>query len=278
MRIKLIIITVLLTSCGGISKLPSFTAHKIEIRQGNMVTPEMRSKLKLGMSRAQVRTVLGTPLINDALHADRWDYVYRLEVDGKLTEQQRMTVYFESDVLVRIDDGTMPPQPASVSAVVATAAPTVIIPAADETVPALPVEMEPVSAAEPQPEPERVAEVSPPLATERAVTDAVLAWAAVWSARNVEKYLASYAPEFKPANGMSRAAWAAQRSGRIARARAIKVDLSDINVDMQGENLASASFRQNYRADNQTDVMRKTLELEKIGDAWLIVSEHATKK
>ena len=103
MRIKLFILSLLVSSCSGISRLPSFTPHKIEIRQGNKVTLEMRDKLKIGMPREQVRAILGTPLIQDALHANRWDYVYRLEQDGKLIEQQRMTLYFTDEKLAAID-------------------------------------------------------------------------------------------------------------------------------------------------------------------------------
>ncbi len=116
MRIKLIVVSVLLVSCNEMTmpKLPSFTAHKMEINQGNMVTPEMRHKLKLGMTRLQVQAILGTPLVNDAFHASRWDYVYRLEKKGKLLEKQRMTLYFEGDNLTRIDDGNMPALPAVV--------------------------------------------------------------------------------------------------------------------------------------------------------------------
>ena len=116
MRIKLIVVSVLLVSCNEMTmpKLPSFTAHKMEINQGNMVTPEMRHKLKLGMTRLQVQAILGTPLVNDVFHASRWDYVYRFEKKGKLLEKQRMTLYFEGDYLTRIDDGNMPALPAMV--------------------------------------------------------------------------------------------------------------------------------------------------------------------
>ncbi len=108
MRVMLSIISLVLASCGGVSKLPSFAPHKIEINQGNLIAPEMRAKLKLGMSRSQVRALLGTPLINDVFHANRWDYVYRLEQNGKLVEQQRMTLFFEGEELKRIDDSNMP--------------------------------------------------------------------------------------------------------------------------------------------------------------------------
>ena len=80
-----------------------------------MVTAEMRQKLKSGMTRLQVQAALGTPLVNDAFHANRWDYVYRLEKNKKLVEKQRMTLFFEGDRLIRIDDGNMPALPAVVT-------------------------------------------------------------------------------------------------------------------------------------------------------------------
>lgn len=81
-----------------------------------MVTAEMRSKLKAGMTRSQVKAILGTPLVHDAFHANRWDYVYRLEQKGKLVEKQRMTLYFEGENLARIDDVDMPVLPATAGA------------------------------------------------------------------------------------------------------------------------------------------------------------------
>jgi len=88
--------------------LPACAPYKMDIRQGNFVTPEMRSQLKVGMTRAQVKYAVGTPMISDPFHANRWDYVYRLEHDRKLVEQQSMTLYFEGDNLVRIEDRNPP--------------------------------------------------------------------------------------------------------------------------------------------------------------------------
>lgn len=118
MRITLIAISALLASCSSMSlpSLPSFAAHKIEIQQGNLVTPEMREKIKVGMSAAIVRSILGTPLINDPFHAKRWDYVYILEQGGKMVERQRLTLYFDDEHLARIDDSNMPTLVAPVSA------------------------------------------------------------------------------------------------------------------------------------------------------------------
>lgn len=103
MRAKLILLSVLLASCSDLS-VPLLTPYKMDIRQGNFVTAEMRDKLKLGMSRQQVRYVLGTPMVSDAFHGNRWDYIYRLEQHGKVVEEQHLTLYFEGDNLVRIDD------------------------------------------------------------------------------------------------------------------------------------------------------------------------------
>lgn len=104
MRIKLVLLSTLLASCSYLSS-PVLSPYKMDIRQGNYITSEMREKLKLGMSKHQVRYVLGTPLISDAFHGNRWDYIYSLEQHGKMVEKQRLTLYFEGDNLVRIDDG-----------------------------------------------------------------------------------------------------------------------------------------------------------------------------
>lgn len=100
MRFLLLALTLLLASCSGI-----LTPNKIEIRQGNLITPEMRERVKVGMTRLQVKAALGTPMISDPFHAKRWDYLYRLEQDGKLISQTRLTAYFEDEVLVRLEDG-----------------------------------------------------------------------------------------------------------------------------------------------------------------------------
>jgi len=110
MRVKFIAVSVLLASCSSVSlpSMPSLVPHKVEVQQGNLIAPEMREKLKVGISSAMVRSILGTPLVMDPFHPKRWDYVYTLEQGGKQVEKQRLTLYFEEDRLVRIDDGNMP--------------------------------------------------------------------------------------------------------------------------------------------------------------------------
>ncbi|MFA7281356.1 MAG: outer membrane protein assembly factor BamE [Sterolibacterium sp.] len=96
-----------LLALGGCSNLPEVTSwltpYKIDIRQGNYVTQEMAAQLKLGQSRDQVRFILGTPLLTDAFHADRWDYVYRFQPGHGEIQQRRMSLYFTDGKLARID-------------------------------------------------------------------------------------------------------------------------------------------------------------------------------
>lgn len=100
MRARIITLAVLLLA--GCSSVPSLL-YKIEIQQGNVITQEMVNKLKPGMTRSQVRFALGSPMISDAFHENRWDYLYRFEQRGKLVEQRKLTIFFEDDHLVRID-------------------------------------------------------------------------------------------------------------------------------------------------------------------------------
>lgn len=248
MRTKLVLLSLLLSSCGYFHT-PALTPYKMDIRQGNYVTPEMREKLKLGMTRSQVRYVLGTPMVSDPFHANRWDYVYRLEHEGEIVEKQNLTVYFDGDNLVRVDDGgkTVADMP-------------VVAQAVDET---KPVAQAPLEAAE-------------VVAPEAGVQLAVKLWAEAWSARDVGQYLSSYAASFKPA-GMSRAKWEAQRKERIGKAHSIVVEVSELKVELRDDSHATATFRQDYRSDSYKDSTRKTLVLEKSGDTWLIVAEQVAK-
>lgn len=75
---------------------------KIDVRQGNYVSQDMVAQLKPGQTKDQVRFILGTPLIVDAFHSDRWDYVYRFQPGRGEVEQRRLIVYFQDNRLVRV--------------------------------------------------------------------------------------------------------------------------------------------------------------------------------
>jgi outer membrane protein assembly factor BamE len=68
----------------------------------------MVAKLKPGMSRSQVRFALGTPLVTDPFHPDRWDYVYVMQKKGKVVEQRRIIVVFKDDKLTHIEGDVVP--------------------------------------------------------------------------------------------------------------------------------------------------------------------------
>ena len=76
--------------------------YRVDVRQGNWVTQEMVAQLKTGQTKDQVRFILGTPLLTDIFHADRWDYVYRLQPGRGEVEQRRVTVFFSEGKLARI--------------------------------------------------------------------------------------------------------------------------------------------------------------------------------
>ena len=107
MRLTLLLI-VLLAGCKQVPVLPSLTPYKIDVQQGNAVTQEMVEKLKPGMTRAQVRFILGTPLVVDPFRKDRWDYVYLYYKAGELTEQRRISVIFEQDKLKHVEGDFVP--------------------------------------------------------------------------------------------------------------------------------------------------------------------------
>ncbi|GAA6140735.1 tetratricopeptide repeat protein [Hydrogenophaga sp. 5NK40-0174] len=130
------------------------------------------------------------------------------------------------------------------------------------------------------------AAASPAPATETATTEpgaadaetninsAVLAWAKAWSTKDMKGYLSAYAPNFTPQGGMSRQAWEKQRHSRIVPRQSIEVDVTNLSVDVRG-NRATASFDQAYKSDHLSVDSRKTLEMVKSGNRWLIVSEQS---
>ena len=81
------------------------TPYRVEIVQGNVVTKEQASLIKPGMSRPQVRDVLGSPLLTDVFHADRWDYVFTIRRQGAEPQLRRVIVRFDGDTLKSIDTG-----------------------------------------------------------------------------------------------------------------------------------------------------------------------------
>jgi outer membrane protein assembly factor BamE len=110
LRVLAAMAALLLVSCGSARlPMPDITPYRIEIQQGNFVSQDMVSQLKLGMSKDQVRFIMGTPLISDSFHADRWDYVFRRQrVNSRELEHRKLAVFFEDGKLKRIEGDVTP--------------------------------------------------------------------------------------------------------------------------------------------------------------------------
>lgn len=112
---------------------------------------------------------------------------------------------------------------------------------------------------------------------ERAVIEAVQAWASAWSSQNVDRYLDSYAKDFKTPSGESRKQWESTRRERISRPSKISVKLSNLQVRLEGDSSAKVTFRQAYKATGLDANSNKTLYMVKQGGQWLIQQERVGK-
>jgi outer membrane protein assembly factor BamE len=107
MRILLIALAISWLSACSFVGFPG--VYKIDVEQGNIVTQEMTDQLKPGMTRRQVRFILGTPLVEDTFHPDRWDYLYVLRNGPDVLDEARISVVFEGDTLVTVSGDYLPP-------------------------------------------------------------------------------------------------------------------------------------------------------------------------
>ena len=81
------------------------TPYRVEVVQGNVITSEQVALAKPGMSRAQVRDALGSPLLADPFHADRWDYVFTIRRQGAAPQLRRVVVRFKGEALESLEGG-----------------------------------------------------------------------------------------------------------------------------------------------------------------------------
>lgn len=108
-------VCVVLTSCStgtmsgsAVNPVNWITPYKVDVIQGNFVSKEQVEQLQAGMTRDQVRAVLGTPLMASLFHADRWDYVFTLKRQGVESQSFKYTVFFKGDQLERFEGDAMP--------------------------------------------------------------------------------------------------------------------------------------------------------------------------
>lgn len=93
------------------------TPYRMEIVQGNVITKEQIERLKVGMPRRQVVDLLGSPLVADIFHADRWDYVFTIRRQGSEPQRRSIVLSFKGDVLERIDAPELPSEREFVSSI-----------------------------------------------------------------------------------------------------------------------------------------------------------------
>ena len=79
-------------------------AHRLDLQQGNTVKLEQLEGITIGMSKSEVRKIMGSPMLSDPFHDQRWDYIYRFIPNKGFERKSLLTLYFENDLLVRIDD------------------------------------------------------------------------------------------------------------------------------------------------------------------------------
>jgi outer membrane protein assembly factor BamE len=105
--------SVVLSGCGTVNSASNRVAslvrpYKIDIVQGNFVSSEQLAALKEGMTRGQVKNILGTPLLTDIFHADRWDYVFTFKRQGVEPQARKVTVFFKADAMTRVEADPLP--------------------------------------------------------------------------------------------------------------------------------------------------------------------------
>ena len=149
----------LLAGCGsmqnvGRSMTNVITPYRVEVVQGNFVSKEQVEALQKGMSREQVRQILGTPLVSSLFHGDRWDYVFTLRRQGVEPQRRHLTVWFKDDMMDRTEGDTMPSEAEFVSTLEAKNRPGKVprLEATEEELRAFP-KSAPPAAAEPPPAP-----------------------------------------------------------------------------------------------------------------------------
>jgi len=127
---SLLLLAACLSACSSTPDIASrLSPYRIDVRQGNYVSQDMIARLQPGMSRDQVRFALGTPLVADMFHADRWDYIYRFQPGRGEPQLRRIVVFFADGKLERVGGDVVAEGEASAAAAPAPAARIIEIPA-----------------------------------------------------------------------------------------------------------------------------------------------------
>ena len=108
------------SSISKVNPVSWITPYRVDVIQGNFISKEQVDALKAGMPRAQVKDVLGTPLVSSVFHADRWDYVFTLRRQGIASQVFKYTVFFKGDQLERFEGDVMPSEAEFIASLINT--------------------------------------------------------------------------------------------------------------------------------------------------------------
>ena len=108
---KLIVLTLAVAAMGlsacSSERVSNFPSYKLKVEQGNELDANKVQQLQAGMTREQVRLLLGTPSIRSAFHANRWDYQFLISRNGVVKVNHNLTVYFDGDLLSRYEGSAL---------------------------------------------------------------------------------------------------------------------------------------------------------------------------
>ena len=302
-----------LSGCSTTSSLREYvpqivTPYRIDIQQGNFVTQDMTEQLRAGQTKDQVRFVLGTPLLTDVFHSDRWDYVFRSAKGWNDPEKRRLTVFFDKEARLARWEAVDVPPPANLADTQPNAAqadekpgvlgrlfgwmtPSAAAPAATSAAAAAPDPAQEAARQAAADEDEAAKKAGVQQAAAQAVAQATVKpasapapqsvaeitsvieqWRAAWSAKDPSAYLAFYAADFKP-ESLTRPRWEVQRRERLTKTAFIFVNLSNLQIKLNGGTSATATFTQQYESETVKEAGQKTLALGNYGGQWLIREE-----
>ena len=108
------------SSISKVNPVSWITPYRIDVIQGNFISKEQVDALKVGMPKAQVKDVLGTPLVSSVFHADRWDYVFTLRRQGIASQVFKYAVFFKGDQLERFEGDVMPSEAEFIASLINT--------------------------------------------------------------------------------------------------------------------------------------------------------------
>ncbi len=135
-KLKFIITLFTLAWLTGCSIAESRLVYRIDVQQGNVIEQDAVDQLVPGMSRRQVQFLLGSPMVIDVFHQDRWDYFYLMQTGSGEVSSEHLTLYFDDDTLTRIK-GTSRPQPAAASGEPASQQVTLTVPPKERVPPGM---------------------------------------------------------------------------------------------------------------------------------------------